>query len=138
MDTSIFTSLFDEASSATSPQLRAAEIAAMKDPRSDFPGWSAAAPDAVGRDRRHAAMPSPLSLIVALAAELEATEARARRAEGQLAAHGRHCICRAGEIAAEEAEEPTVSTAGEAEMDGCLATDRDIAAPNLDIICRAA
>lgn len=51
-------------------------------------------------DRRQASMPSPLSLIVALAAELEASEARARRAEHLLAAHGRHCICRA-----EEAEE---------------------------------
>ncbi len=83
-------------------------------------------------------MPSPLSLIVALAAELEASESRARRAEHQLAAHGRHCICRAAEIAAEEAEEPTVSTAGEAEMDGCLALDRDIAASEPDILRRAA
>lgn len=83
-------------------------------------------------------MPSPLSLIVALAAELEATEARARRAEGQLAAHGRHCICRAAEIAGEETEEPTVSTAGATEMNGCIAMDRDIAALALDVLRFAA
>lgn len=72
--------IFDEAGTAKSPQLAAAGIGAS--------------------DRRQASMPSPLSLIVALAVELEASEARARRAEHLLAAHGRHCICRA-----EEAEE---------------------------------
>ena len=133
MTTSIFSSLFDEDGSATSPQLRAAAIAAPEDRRSDFPGWSAAAPDAVGRDRRRTSMPSPLSLIVALAAELEASEARARQAEHQLAAHGRHCICRAAEIAGEEAEEATVTEAGATEMNGCIAMDRDIAAPTLDV-----
>jgi hypothetical protein len=80
MTNSIFSDLFDEAGRTASPQLpdRTAE-------RAD---WS----------------PSPLALIRSLASQLEASEARAVEAERKLAAHGRHCICRAGEIAAEEAE----------------------------------
>ncbi len=80
MTNSIFSDLFDEAGRAASPQLP--DRTAKRD------DWS----------------PSPLALIRSLASQLEASEARAVEAERKLAAHGRHCICRAGEIAAEEAE----------------------------------
>jgi hypothetical protein len=80
MTNSIFSDLFDEAGRAASPQL--------PDRTAKHSDWS----------------PSPLALIRSLADQLEASEARAAEAERQLAAHGRHCICRAGEIAAEEAE----------------------------------
>ncbi len=52
---------------------------------------------------------SPLALIRSLADQLEASRARAAEAERQLATHHRHCICRAGEIAAEEAEAMSVA-----------------------------
>lgn len=85
MNIDILNLLLDEGDEATSPQLRDA-IAPACALRSSF-------------------APSELALIVALAAELEASEARARHAETLLAAHGRHCICRAAEIAAGEAVE---------------------------------
>jgi hypothetical protein len=44
-----------------------------------------------------------LSAVAALMLAFEAAETRAKRAERQLAAHSAHCICRAAEIAAEEA-----------------------------------
>lgn len=85
MNIDILNLLLDEADEAASPQLRDANAPA-----------SASRPSFA---------PSEVALIVALAAELEATEARARHAEALLAAHGRHCICRAAEIAAGEAVE---------------------------------
>lgn len=57
-----------------------------------------------GHPGRYAWGPSLRSLIVALAAELEASEARVRFAEARLADHGRHCICNAAMVAAEERE----------------------------------
>jgi hypothetical protein len=84
MRTSTFSTLFAEVGSATSPQL----------PYSDE---FASAP-------RPASAPGARALFNALLAELLASEARAQRAEARLAAHGRHCICRAAEIAAEDAE----------------------------------
>lgn len=42
---------------------------------------------------RHSSEPSQLALIEALAAELEASEARLRHVEGLLASHQEHCIC---------------------------------------------
>lgn len=97
MDIDILNFLLDEADEATSPQLRDATASA-----------SAGRPSSA---------PSELALIVALAAELEATEARARHAEHLLAAHGRHCICRAAEIAAEEAMESGSAWTAEAAGD---------------------
>lgn len=94
MDTTTLNLIFDEADRATSPQLP------------DADGWSSGAQSSFA--------PSELALIVALAAELEATEARARHAEHLLAAHGRHCICRAGEIAAGEAMESRSAWTAEA------------------------
>lgn len=85
MNIDILNFLLGEADEATSPQLR--DVGDM--------AWAG----------RTSFAPSELSLIVALAAELEASEARARYAETLLAAHGRHCICRAAEIAGEEAME---------------------------------
>lgn len=84
MTSFIFSSIFNEASAVLSPQKCERDVAA--------PGG------------RYSCEPSPLSLIVALAAELEASEARARYAETQLAEHDRHCICRAAVVAAEVAE----------------------------------
>ena len=85
MNIDILNLLLDEADEAASPQLRDA-VAPASASRPSF-------------------APSEVALIVALAAELEATEARARHAKHLLAAHGRHCICRAAEIAAGEAME---------------------------------
>jgi hypothetical protein len=85
MNIDILNLLLDEVDRAMSPQLSDAAAPASA-PRPSF-------------------APSEVALIVALAAELEATEARARHAESLMAAHGRHCICRAAEIAAEEAME---------------------------------
>lgn len=84
MRTSIFSPLFDEAGPATGPQL-------------PFSDEFASAP-------RPASAPGARALFNALLAELQASETRAQRAEARLAAHGRHCICRAAEIAAEDAE----------------------------------
>lgn len=97
MNIDILNLLLDEADEATSPQL----------------------PDvtAPASDLRPSSAPSELALIVALAAELEASEARARHAEDLLAAHGRHCICRAAEIAAEEAMESGSAWVAEAAGD---------------------
>ncbi len=97
MDIDTLNLLLDEADEITSPQLRDANPVASAG-RTSF-------------------APSELSLIVALAAELEASEARARHAEGLLAAHGRHCICRATEIAAGEAMEPGSARMAEAAGD---------------------
>ena len=97
MNIDILNLLLDEADEAASPQLRDA---------------TAPAPAL-----RPSFAPSEVALIVALAAELEATEARARHAEGLLAAHGRHCICRAAEIAAGEAMEPGFEWTAEAAGD---------------------
>ncbi len=84
MRTSIFSSLFNEAGPATRPQLPVSdEFASAPRPAS-----------ALGAG----------ALIDALLAELLASEARAQRAEARLAAHGRHCICSAAEIAVEDAE----------------------------------
>lgn len=44
-----------------------------------------------------------LSAVAALMLAFEAAEVRARSAERLLAAHSAHCICRAADIAAEEA-----------------------------------
>lgn len=44
-----------------------------------------------------------LSVVAALMLALDAVEARATLAESQLAAHDRHCICRASHVAAENA-----------------------------------
>ncbi|GLQ38815.1 hypothetical protein GCM10007908_24350 [Rhizobium albus] len=80
MTNSIFSDLFNEAEGAASPQLP--ELASKQ------PAMSL----------------SPLALIRSLADQLETSRARAAEAERQLATHHRHCICRAGEIATEEAE----------------------------------
>lgn len=84
MRTSIFSTFFDEAGPATSPQLPVSD---------EF----ASAP-------RPASTPGAGALINALLAELLASETRAQRAEARIAAHGRHCICSAAEIAVEDAE----------------------------------
>lgn len=80
MTNSIFSDLFDEAEGAASPQL----------------------PELAPKQREMSS--SPLALIRSLVDQLEASRARVAEAERQLSAHRRHCICRAGEIAAEEAE----------------------------------
>ena len=49
---------------------------------------------------RYSSEPDPLALIEALAAELEASEARLRHVEGLLASHHEHCICSATEAVA--------------------------------------
>lgn len=101
MTTTILSDLFDQATPAASPQLRERDCQATTATRlgldSEFSGA------AVGIRRP----PSLLPVIKALAAQIKASEARARFAESQLAAHGRHCICRAADIAAEEAIETT-------------------------------
>ena len=84
MRTSTFSTLFDEAGSATSPQLPVS--------------------DEFASARRPASAPGARALIDALLAELLASETRAQRAEARLVAHGRHCICSAAEIAAEDAD----------------------------------
>ena len=48
---------------------------------------------------RHSSEPSQLALIEALAAELEASEARLRHVETLLVSHHEHCICSATETA---------------------------------------
>jgi len=48
---------------------------------------------------RHSSEPDSLALIEALAAELEASEAKLRHVEGLLASHQEHCICSATETA---------------------------------------
>lgn len=84
MRTSTFSTLFDEAGSATSPQL-------------PFSDEFASAP-------RPASTPATRALFNALLAELLASEGRAQRAEARLAVHDRHCICGTAQIAAEDAE----------------------------------
>lgn len=84
MRTSTFSNFFDEAGSATSPQLLCSD---------EF----ASAP-------RPASTPATRALFDALLAELLAIEGRAQRAEARLAVHDRHCICGATKIGAEDAE----------------------------------
>lgn len=79
MTISICTSLFGEALTLSIPQQSMLEFGVLPE--------------------RHSSEPSQMALIEALAAELEATEARLRHVEGLLASHLDHCICSATETA---------------------------------------
>ena len=77
MTISICTSLFGEALTLSMPRQSAPEFGVLPE--------------------RYSSEPSQLALIEALAAELEATEARLRHVEGLLASYQEHCICSATE-----------------------------------------
>ncbi|MBS9721474.1 hypothetical protein JYU29_12340 [Tianweitania sp. BSSL-BM11] len=98
MTNTISNDLIDQAIPVASPQLRERvdqAAGATRPGRYDHKLDEAA--------RRPARFPSRLSLIEPLVAQIRMLEARARSAEQKLAAHGRHCICRAATIATEEA-----------------------------------
>jgi hypothetical protein len=118
MTNTIFSDLFDQATPAASPQLRDPTRVATGATRLGLDDHELGGA-AVGIARP----PSLLPVIKAIAAQMEASEARARFAESQLAAHGRHCICRAADIAADEAGVVSGLEVGSASLASCDAVD---------------